>query len=63
MKIKWSIDRDQENADWLKRDWIYPDNLEDLRKYLAEHRIDVADFKRTMRYRVNVGARPWLREL
>lgn len=63
MKIKWSIDQDQANADWLKRDWIYPDNLGDLRKYLEANNISVEEFKQTMRYKANVEGRPWLREL
>jgi hypothetical protein len=52
----------------LGNDWLYgwgdlPTNLDDLRRWLKEHDVDVEDFKNSARYEANYDHFPWLKDL
>lgn len=57
-------DRDLINADWTKQTWDLPvRSLPELRAYLQDHGITIAQFKALPVYRLNVRKLPWLRRL
>ncbi len=58
-----NIDSDRDNADWSKRTWDLPNNLDDLRALLKRNRITVKQFKRLPVYQWNVGKISWLKDL
>ena len=60
----FSPDATLHNADWTRQTWDLPvHNVEDLRKYLLQNKIDVSLFKQTPVYTLNVEKLPWLKQL
>lgn len=62
--LVFDLDADLVNADWLKTTWDLPiDNIEDLRKWIAQEGATVEAFKARPIYRFNVDRLPWLQAL
>jgi len=58
-----NLDEDPENADWPKRTWDLPTDMDEVRALLRAWGMTVEEFKRLPVYRWNVDKVPGLKDL
>lgn len=65
--IEFQVDADDENADWTKRSWDFPKEVNTaakMRSYIdTELSMTVEHFKTLTVYKLNVEKMPWLKDL